>query len=855
MTIVLDGQPSKIAVTTFQPIPSNSPSGNFVSTLTLASTLRLVADQYLSIFIEVQCQSVAPWKVLANSSFSVVLVSRWESDYNAGFLTNSIISEFNNAGYNIINYWDVPLFSKNFNVTWFDGINIKNSGLYFLQSVVILDDRLGNKTFDSVVCTANKIALSGITASKVSEGLTGEFAISAFGVLYLRKGQNVNLCVRSKTNTNYQRRNGSWFSMVRFLPLGQPPGFHQILQDTRNISVYCEWSVIRSMSTGGGQLAYIKNNIFNPNPTLPCDKEDFTAPLSGTYLISVMFTLKGNASDNVTTCVGIRKCGECYIEVTNTVRQYSNTFGFVGLVDLEKGQLISTCLKSKDQAFSIKTGTRSVQFLSVVELNRTVQLKHRSVGLSSSGWHELVEWETRSGKSLQKSVPVKENGLYILSTNLHLEVDEESLVGVKLEATGSSNRDVLSILSNSEADSTVTYSVAVVARLNASEEIAVSVYSNSQYASTSNTTFFAALVTQENQHPCLSLRSKTSRYDSGEWWKGIEHWESVDAQCVSPNSDVSKGIFVADVAGVYFLAAVVVVRTSHLSHQTRLVELLLSVNGDTINTNGLKATKGVTDGLSVVLSLSATAYLEPWQTLYLMIRSTGVGAFEVVNGSTFSVALIEETKYYKTVATNITHFDNGPRVTRHPPPSVSLGDDLGLNVSWTCDAVAKGNVAYNWLKNDQIITSSRDLSLENVKLSDSGQYVCLAEYDSIKVFSQAAELHVFDTTPQFENKVFTAQENSNASFELTFSALDEQRRPANVSLDIIKGNTNDTFVLSCGVSKDKFTMRNRMPLDHETKNLYRLTLAATNQDTRKTTTVNVTVIISDVNDNPPIFTS
>ena len=72
----------------------------------------------------------------------------------------------------------------------------------------------------------------------------------------------------------------------------------------------------------------------------------------------------------------------------------------------------------------------------------------------------------------------------------------------------------------------------------------------------------------------------------------------------------------------------------------RLVELLLSVNGDTRNTDGLKATKGVTDGLSVVLSLSATAYLEPWQTLYLMIRSTGVGAFEVVDGSTFSVALI-----------------------------------------------------------------------------------------------------------------------------------------------------------------------------------------------------------------------
>ena len=66
------------------------------------------------------------------------------------------------------------------------------------------------------------------------------------------------------------------------------------------------------------------------------------------------------------------------------------------------------------------------------------------------------------------------------------------------------------------------------------------------------------------------------------------------------------------------------------------------MNGDTVNTNGLKATKGVMDGLTVVLSLSATAYLEPWQSLYLMIRSTGVGAFEVVNGSTFSVTLLRK---------------------------------------------------------------------------------------------------------------------------------------------------------------------------------------------------------------------
>lgn len=67
-----------------------------------------------------------------------------------------------------------------------------------------------------------------------------------------------------------------------------------------------------------------------------------------------------------------------------------------------------------------------------------------------------------------------------------------------------------------------------------------------------------------------------------------------------------------------------------------------------------------------------------------------------------TLIFLEEAKFYKTVASNITYFDNGPRVIRQPPPLVSLGEDLGLNVSWTCDAVANGSVTYSWLKNNQV---------------------------------------------------------------------------------------------------------------------------------------------------------
>ena len=573
MTIKLggqEGQPSKPVGKTFQPIPSNSPSGGFFSTLTLASAVRLEPGQYVSIFIEVECQRGSHWKVLTNSSFSVVLVSRWESDYTAGFVTENDIPEFGKPGFVQVFYWIVPnLFFKNLDVPRFEPVTIKNSGLYFLSSAVILKDLTGGQTFHSGVCIDNEIAFNGITASKVSEGHTGIFAVSAFGVLYLSKGQRVHLCVSLEGNGNYKKESGSRFSLVRFLPLRQPPGLQQILQKSRNTSGPCEWSVIRSMSTGGGQVAYINNNVFNPSyRTLSCDKGDFTPYFNGAYLISVWFTLRGNLPDTVTVCVRRRKCAECYVEFSNTVKQYNNTFGLVGLVDLEKDELISMCLKSSDHAFSILTATRSVQFLGGVELNRTFQLKHGSRVLSSSGWHALVDWETRSKKPV-RTFNVIESGLYILSINLQLEVDIEGLVVVKLEATGSSNREVLSIISNFEADSTVSYSMAVVARMNVSEEIAVSAYSNVNSLSMRHARFFAALVAKRNQFYCLSLRAKTSRYSSGDWWKPIEHWVNVDAQCVSTHSHFSKGIFVADVAGVYFLAAVVVVNASSLSQQTR----------------------------------------------------------------------------------------------------------------------------------------------------------------------------------------------------------------------------------------------------------------------------------------------
>ena len=542
--------------------------------MTLAGTVRLTAEQNLSIFVEVQCKSVFSWKVLGNSSFSVVMVSRWESDYAAGFLAKTVLPDNGKPKFDRVYNWK-SVFSKTLSVSRGSSVDIKSSGLYFIQSVLILKDQGGNATFHSGVCIPQTtIAFNGITASKVSEGLKGNFVISAFGVLYLRKGQKIDLCTRSENKGQLFRiLSHSLFSMVRFLAPGQRPGLHQTFQHVRNASVSCvscDRSVIRSVSTAGNQLAYINSNMFNPNPTLSCDKGDFTATLTGTYLISLVFTFKGNVSENVTACVGPRKCAECYVEIFSTLNQEnSNTVGFAGLLDLKKSELISICFKSQDNNFSLTSATRSVQFLSELELNRTVKLRHRSLSFGSSGWHELREWKTASGETVQ-NISVVHNGLYILLTNMVFKVAFKGLVEVRLEAIGSAHQEVLTISSSAEAGSSLSFSVAVLVHLNASEAISVSVYSDSNSTFFgNNSTFFATLITDDNQHSCLSLRSKTSRYSGGEWWKGIEQWEVVDARCLSSNSEFTKGRFIADMTGVYFAAAVVMVRASSSLHQTR----------------------------------------------------------------------------------------------------------------------------------------------------------------------------------------------------------------------------------------------------------------------------------------------
>ena len=555
-----DGQSQQTALTTFH--PPDSRGGQYVNTLSIAGITRLSSDQIISISIT----RASLLEVLPNSSFSVVLISRWKSDYAAGFVayTTSHTSD------GVVVDWRTTI-SKKLVTGRFSPVDITDSGLYFLQNVVLVRVRREYTVFSGLEIDGKSVT-RGFRSWMRAPVIDTPFVLGACGILYLRKGQKVSLFTGYvKPGDNFVNEAGSRFSMARLLAPAQQPGLFQTLKHVQGNSLHRGEQVISCTSTAGDQLAYVQGNVFNSNTTSP-GYGDFTTTLTGTYLVSLTFTISGNVPGNFTACIGPRRCGECYVQISGALSQYHNTYGFVGLVDLVVHEQISVCFESNHTFFTLMSAKRSVHYLSELDVNKTFQLLHGSVAFASSGWHELIEWKTNSDQLLQR-VSVAMGGLYVLCANLEMKAAIPGLVGVKFEVTGLSNIELISTLASVKVDSTESLSVSVLSRLNASDVIAVSQYSSSGLLDTGdNATFFAALLTNENDNACLLLRARKSVYDAGKWWQGIDPWETLDQVCLSLNSDASKGRFVCDIAGVYFVTAVVTVRATSVLHDGRYIQ-------------------------------------------------------------------------------------------------------------------------------------------------------------------------------------------------------------------------------------------------------------------------------------------
>lgn len=118
-----------------------------------------------------------------------------------------------------------------------------NSGLYFLQSVIVVKLNVNKIIYSKVVVYFSDFVLSNFLVFLISVSLGVFMVLSVFGVLYLWKGQKVFFCIG--LNKVFINLEGLWFFMVRFLVFVSQFGFFQIIKDVQNNFFYCNQLVIK----------------------------------------------------------------------------------------------------------------------------------------------------------------------------------------------------------------------------------------------------------------------------------------------------------------------------------------------------------------------------------------------------------------------------------------------------------------------------------------------------------------------------------------------------------------------------------------------------------------------------------
>ena len=216
--------------------------------------------------------------------------------------------------------------------------------------------------------------------------------------------------------------------------------------------------------------------------------------------------------------------------------------------------------------------------------------------------------------------------------------------------------------------------------------------------------------------------------------------------------------------------------------------------------------------------------------------------------------------------------DNAPQFTSQSNfysfavyEDADVGTSVGAVSATDEDIGENARVTYHVSKNDAFdvepstgalrVIGSLDRETEqiyilNVSASDKGHASFIAVYISV--------LDRNDNAPSFASSPYSASVSEAADINspvLTVSAVDHDHGTnAMISYNIISGNSDGTFsVLSNG------TIVNSKPLDREKKNLYHLEVTATDQaqpaSARLSRTAQVSISVTDVNDNTPYFTS
>eukprot|EP00794_Sanderia_malayensis_P016063 gene16063-17686_t len=864
--------------------------------LNVAGVMKLTANQNVSLWV--RSKSAGTWDISEDSTFSVALL-HLDNDFQAsGFqaaLDPSISQSVVGAStFKIVRYWVTTRSNSEkglFNLDKYQdlgassgSVTIREAGLYFVSATIALNDANDKFEMDVNLDPKTEGGLPGLY-SLVDTSRLNKYTLKAFGILNIGASHKLSIRIQASNKRTWaQDVLYCGLSFVKIAPFVVPPTLSaSILPGQSFVFEKGNWTRITNWATSLIPVQHLSGSGFSKTTGV------FTVPRNGLFLVSayvVTESIDPNPTVNLKIALNPDLSDSYTPSITNglsTMTSKCNASCMLhssGVMSLQKGDKLGVYIQSN---YTSSLHIHNSSTFSVVLVHESKPLPNGMLAeinvqtdLMGTGSKRITGWSLMpsSGNFYSSLDPLKSldnfhidtTGIYFLSISMKFA----KLQGLTKAFTSLLNIQAITAVHKQSIDEPFVLSVSGCMKITSGDKYTLTVSSEEDRSylilpgsvksgvylgSQADVIGFTAI---QSATRTIAIEANKTFY--------IYSWSTVNKDWLfeSGNGFRNRESFIAPKSGIYYVSAHIIIAAS-LGASTTRVSVGIEKGGFLRQQNGLHTSAVASGNVKTTLILAGTMYLEKWSQIKLVMRASRAISIEIDIDSTFSVVKLD-----KDLSSNICT-DNGPRIVDHLDPE-EFRTSYNKQVSWKCSATGI-SPTYGWMKNYAVNklnagiylqaipgNSLQSLSISSTQVADTGEYVCTATYDGIRVSSNIAKLTVFDPIPVFSNPAEQYNVTASENGPQTLGLLDVLVRAsslgnsfAQMSFQIISGNVNDTFSLSTVNSDKGFTLMRAKPLDREAISSYSIIVQATNLEAYSVATQRININVSDVNDNAPIF--
>ncbi|XP_066915773.1 uncharacterized protein [Clytia hemisphaerica] len=860
-------------------------SSNDIYSMVISGTLKLRAGQNVSLWLHSALDE--SFSISQDSLFSIVYLSSFNSIYGSGaqlMLSESISQNMRDStGWKVVQNWKTsrsetaPGIFKQGPLLDIDSdagnVYILEAGLYSISTTITIRATYGssiNGEFELGLFT--KSGLASLT-TKYTKTPQNVITMKLFGVLQISSEQAVSVQVQSTTpNADWENlRAHCGLSIVRIPPFQAPTSIISGLSKTERLDVSSSaWSRVRHFKVNIAQTQESAGKFFFGNEGY------FEARYAGIYLVSTSITARSNVTGYfIRMKIGLN--GDSSLPGTNVNDQTEGggthlfpecgdtcTIQMALILALHPTEKIGIYVQSNAPYLDFHYSTSlSLKYLIPLEPlpdGFSMQLKEPQT-VNVYGDYQVTGWRANLKGQYKKDSGggdgeylIGKTGLYLVAVNLEF-IDVE---GVTKAIPSINNIPAMAAAYKAPIEQSFSISISGIMKIQAGSTFTLIGFTQSDQfykisdKSTSSITYIgdkaAGFTATRNNENLLSFQAGI--------WTSVKRWSTSGKDFLFENQGgfESKESYIVQESGFYY-ASVNIILTS-LNNASSQMELALVHNNINNQYNGLYSTSLLQKQGTITLQVAGGIYLSRWDYLTVQLRSdVDLKDISLEQESTFSILKIGED-----LSSNACN-DLGPNIVGQILPD-NIRLPIGETIGWDCFATGE-NPQYQWNKDYEDLggANSRALSLTNLKLTDSGNYICTAIAGGITAASNIAVLTVFEPLPIFmnppSNYTLNTKENGLPSAQLLHILVKAESRETSremMTFRLVDGDPKNQFSISPTSSNHGTTLSRTQPLDREDIAEYNLVIEAiNNRQPLQPVTQIIKVLVMDENDNKPIF--